>query len=1675
MSKTFRRTISFLMSLVMLFTLLPVIPAVGAVNETGRQDISASELAGKAAGHVVSYSTEGTDIVKITVGLINTDYTIGSDISFQYDETVMKMYNCNDNKNMLSPGPAGFVIKNIPEWALSQDGKDNDAEYGFTSSKLTDMTCGIIDPSYTVTQMAKEGSIRKVLATVTSNVTLSEDYRAMFAFLDDVMRFKCIENDTVFEMYDITFKLVSGKTFDDVKYDTFDLYPESKGSSSGTRLLQYGTGRTTFETPTYFVGFPGVPEPEPEFGNVTFNAQYEGLTVSLSAAAKAGEEIAPQKTGAGGIASFTNIPAGSYNYTITGIGKGTDGKQYQLNSGKANGSVTVTKDATAQVDLQKSDFTEVSYAFPLTVKVTDMSGTAKTGGTVTVNGSTYTGGTVSATGTLEVAVTGVDGYQDRTVQVQLTPVAESFTQIASLTALSAYENFVTTSVSGGSGTITVKLSETAADVVLPLPMPDPSGDDALNTTDTPVESIKAQLTPKTETAKQELGAANVTLSAPEDIEVTVAEGKITGITVKANLPAGAYDVVITGSNMKTLYTTLNIVKQSSGDYVANVGGSATVEDGEIKEVTGGVTATEGGDNKVNFGNTVNDGATISGDGQVTGGTPVTGGITEAPSIKEDLTPTTLTGPVYVVDMKYDKTDVNHPFVEATVSLKNVDASISSGTFGIQYDASMFTAMTGKTMNDVVTLAGGITYAPDNDGQFRQLEHPTDTKEPGYIVFGWMREENAATNWTPGDTIFTIKLYGGADLLAFVDAGNFGTETVTVMPFTDTAKGKQAVADKDNAYVEQIWRTLGTDGNTAVKLDDAAAVKGGFYQIIQDVDDPDTPASQYDVRMEFILPEIENIKQSAPFRVQTGKNGTFVDIPGASVTLYADSDTFAADFAAGTATAITTLVTNSNGNVTFGVEPGTYHYTVTHSSYWAYPDGTTDTDKANDYDTFTIDEEGVITLPNSSKAHWATLNAAKEINPLMDAKSFHIVKLDTAGMSSIPVPRISSNNMAYNQQDYYFSIEPAAGYEWKESDMATVAASLVTEGAVRFENVDASATTEEGMYGSGTTAAITDLSWDAARGQFKIAASAVVGDSVGEDVDASVKTQAWYSPLRSGDIKITVKDEMFQPKEMTITATAGNGGKVTAKEPDPARTEGSSTYEADGTSGSLPITAGNDQIVETLNGGRTDSAVFNFKPDTSGDTETKQTIIDKVIVNGVEVQLTEAQKKDPNGYDYQFLKVTGDESISVTFATIDPTDPEEPPVPQSDPVITLVVGDHGKVTHGSDGYVGAVNTTVTATAGTDFAVVIEATPATDYQIDKVYLDDALVTANLTATTLGGANSDQPTKGTLTIPAADMGKGASHSIVVTFKPLDSTESTEIVVVSSVKENTLGSISKIGRNVYPVNYTPEYTMKPYDGLWELKYGYEDDGTTPKTGALVVTVGTAAPADKTADVTAPDASGLYHYTMEPLTADSTLVVAFNEVGYVVNGYVQIVAYGTKAKNATLVFERHADDDSLVRVPVTCNTEDTVLTKNGVKVLKFSATVPQGKWNVTVSKPGYLNCVISEFEVAAGTTDTIWFGGTSDSDVKHIILIPGDASQDKKNVGFADVGVVAAGWAGAGAKLANRVNGDLDESTYSMLEGQKGSSSTDMQYVISNYRRVASMSNKKYVDFCADGNEITT
>lgn len=1676
MSKTFRRTLSFVMCLVMLLTLLPVIPAVGAVNEnTGRQDVSASDLAGKS-GHVVRYSTEGTDIVKVTVGLINTDYTTGTDLSFQYDESIMKMYNYTEKKNMLSPGPAGLVFKNIPEWALSQDGKDNDSDYGFTSSKVTDMTCGFIGTDYTATSMGKDGNIRKVLATATSNVTLDADYRAMFALLDDNMRFKCLENDTVFELYDVTFKLVSGKTFDDVKYDTFDVYPESKGSSTGSRLLVYGDSQATHETPTYFVDFPGVPEPEPEYGTVSFTGLHDGFKVAMTAT---GKEAIPEQTVVNGSATFENLSVGNYSYTISGIGKDTQGKQYTVNSEKATGSVIVKKNYTEYVTFQTTDFTEVSYAFPLTVKVTDMKGGTVTGGTVTVNGASFSG-TVAATGTLDVTVSGVEGYQDRTVQVNLTPVTDSFTQIQSLTALSAYTSFVTTAVSGGAGTITVKLSENAAEVVLPLPVPDPSGDDPLNTTDTPADSIKAQFTPKTESAKQELGQASITLSGDDITVTTDASGNITGITVNAELPAGAYDVVITGNNMKTIETTMNIIKKDNGDYVANVGGDATLENGEIKEVTGGATATEGGDGKVNFDNTVNDGATVDDKGNVSGGTPITGGITEAPSVKDELTPTTLTGPVYVVDMEYVHTDPSNPYIEATVSLKNVDPSISAGTFGIQYDATMFPAMAGKSIEDLVTLAGGIVYAA---AEPKQVVYPTgSTNEPGYIVFGWTRDLGN-TDWNPGDTIFTIKIFGDAATETYITTNKaFSTETVTVMPFTDTAVGKKAAADNDTAYIEQVWRTLGSNGNTEVRLEDEAAVKGGFYQITQDTST--SGSVQHDVRMEFILPEIDEIKLSVPFRVQTGKNGTFVDIQDAAVTLYADSESFAADFAAGTATAIQTIKTNSNGNVSFGVEPGTYHFTVNHNSYWAYPNGKTDTDKdGRDYDTFTIDENGVITMKNSGD-NWATLNAAKEINPLMDAKSFHKVRLDDNGMTTIPKPRISSNDIAYNQQDYYFSIEPAAGYEWAESDMNDVAAALVAAKAVRFTNVDATATTEEGMYGTGDKEDITALTWNAARGQFQIAAKHVIGDPVGEDVDASVKTAAWYSPLRSGDIVITVTDDMFQAKEMTITATAGDGGKVTAKEPDPARTEGTSTYEADGTPvTSLPITDGKDKITETLNGGRTDSAVLNFKPDTSGDSTTKQTIIDKVIVNGVELQLTDAQKKDPNGFDYQFINVTGDESISVTFSTIDPTDPEEPPVPLSKPVITLVLGDHGKATANTQTYSGPTTTTITdATVSADFAVVIEAITSGDpsYQIDKVYLDDTLVTDQLTDTTLGGAANNQPTKGTLTIPAADMGMGASHSIVVTFKPLDSAESTQIVVVSSVKEDTLGTISKTGRQVYPVDYTPEYTMKPYDSLWEMKYGYEDDGTTPKTGAMLVTIG-GAEADKTVDVT-KDASGLYHYTMEPLTADALLVAAFNEVGHVVHGFVQIVANrtaGTDVKQAELVFERDASDTSLVRTPVRCETEKTIIYQDSgnIKVLAFTAVVPQGIWNLTVSKSGYLNCEISKFEVK--TTDgEIYFGtpdGTAGSDdtIKNIILIPGDASQDGKNVGFADVGVVAAGWAGSGAKLANRVNGDLDESLYGMADTQRASTSNDMQLVINNYRRVASMSNKAYADFCVSGNAI--
>lgn len=1673
--QTKTRILSLLLCLSMIFTLMPTW-ASAAVGDTVVQPTetvsSINQLSTDFSGLVVSKADDG-DYIKLTFGLRNVPSSSLYRIDFRWDPTVVDLYKTNKSGaiqyNTFAKDVTPADKKLIFDYSPAPDGIVVSAavDAGMTIEHLFDDNYGpfALDPTKTTT-LTLENADNKLTGDMTLVFETKEGAMSgMFEGAEDNgsnIKIPSYPTNAVMNLFSMYFKVKEGQT---VTNKTFALL-----NATGNETGFYGSEGIANEYTAKKTAFVNFPEPEPEYGSITVTAPYAGVTVSLDDG-KETRMIHTGTTDSSLTARIENVPVGTYTYTLSGTPKDVSGNVYKVKTGSETGSVTVTKETPATVNIEASAFEKVSYAFPLTVNVTDMKGTSKTGGTITVGAASLTNGTqgtVAATGVLDVAVSGVDGYQDRTVQVQLTPKAGSFEEIESLTVLSAYANYATASVTDGAGEITVKLSETAADVVLPLPMPDPSGDDALNTTDTPVESIKAQLTPKTEKAKQELGAANVTLSAPDDIEVTVADGKITGITVKANLPAGAYDVVITGTNMKTLYTTLNIVKKSDGGYVANVGGDAELDNGEIKQVTGGATATDTGNGKVDFGNTVNDGATVGSDGTVTGGTPITGGIKDAPSIKDELTPTTLTGPVYVVDMRYDKTDLNNPYVEATVSLKNVDASISAGTFGIQYDAAMFTAMSGKGISDVVTLAGGIGYSA---AEPQQVVYPTgNTNEPGYIVFGWTREPSDTT-WQPGDTIFTIKLYGDASLETFVNNGAFCTETVTVMPFTDTAVGKQAVADGDGAYVEQVWRTLGTDGSTVVKLEDAAAIKGGFYQINQDNDDRNV---QHDVRMEFKLPEIENIKLSVPFRVQTGKNGTFVDIPGATVTLYKDSATFATDFAAGTAEALATVKTNSNGNANFGVEPGTYHYTVTHGSYWAYPDGTTDTDKANDYDTFEIAEDGTITLANSSKEHWATLNAAKEINPLMDAKSFHIVKLDSAGMSAIPAPRISSNNMAYNQQDYYFSIEPAAGYEWKESDMATVAAALVTAGAVRFENVDATATTEDGMYASGSSAAITSLSWDAARGQFKIAAAAVVGDSVGEDVDASVKTQVWYSPLRSGDIKITVTDDMFQPKEMVITATAGNGGKVTAREPDPARTEGSSSYTADGTAGVLPITAGNDEIVETLNGGRTDSAVFNFKPDDTNDGPTKQTIIDKVIVNGVELPLTDAQKKDPNGYDYQFINVTGDESITVTFATIDPTDPDKPPVPESDPVITLVVGEHGKVTHGSDDYAGLINTTVTAAAGADFVVVIEATPAADYQIDKVYLDDNLVTGDLTATTLGGANSDQPTKGTLTIPAADMGKGASHSIVVTFKPLDSAESTEIVVVSSVKQDTLGTISPVGRNVYPVNYTPNYVMKPYDSLWELKYGYEDDNTTPKTGAVEVTVGTGAPADKTVDVTYNTTSSLYEYTMEPLTEDSTLVVAFNEVGHVVHGYVQIVATALTAKEATLVFERDESDTSLVRTPVTCQTEKTVTTQSGgVKVLAFTAVVPQGMWNVTVSKSGYLNCEISKFEVK--TTDgEIWFGGTSESDVHNIILIPGDASQDAKNVGFADVGVVAAGWAGPGAKLANRINGDLDESEYGKQDGQRISTSNDMQFVISNYRRVASLSNKKYLDFCASGNAIT-
>lgn len=1474
---------------------------------------------------------------------------------------------------------------------------------------------------------------------------------------------------------------------------------ESVPSGGNTKYLVETTDKVT-SSGVFMLNFPAPPE---ETYEVTFsiksgNVLMTGANIQVTGTSAGGNAVSETGTvGEDGTVKL-NLPASdAANYLLKVDDIEVGGKNYTMAAGDEFGKRISVSSTTTTISY--TTMREVTSQYSIQMKFTDLAGDAIslkdakiTFGAMTPEG-TENGElrfTVPTTGTKQLTISGVTGFQNIVadqLNFEVTATGQNEAKIE-LKTRAASDAVVTITGTAPNQTINVAMRMAATNVTIPLPVPEADGKNItveqaenLSLTFKPVEGSSKNL--QAEAGENGFTASGSAVKVKPSEDATLAGA----ITVDASIPDGAYEMTVGGAGFDAVKLPVTVVTDyttTPATRVVNVGGQATVEDGKVTEITGGVTGSNKTDADENGNGSIDLSGGTAGTTIVEGGsTTITGGEVTTPTVGGDVTdksdtglldtnvanptdpdqgglkPSVVTDPIYLVEVEPVYQDASESAVKqftAKVYLQNAEAS--SGTFGMSFDPDIFTynktelANTSTMQFDDLRETGSSVTSYDPERGVN--------KGNGYVFFQWSVQYStsggsAINAKSEKQLIATITLdVNNGPVLTNLLQEKLDQRSIYTMDYLETKSGeeKAAVGVELDEIIGSIWRQVGTPGSEysvhIEKDEEAKATRGGFYQFSapETVKLSETATMerdvQHDIRMQFKLPELMDA-QRADFWV-TEPDGTAINKAEINIYTAIPAEGVEAEY---------TIETDEYGYAHQILAPGTYYYTVTEGGHWAYPDGTalTETDGA-DYDTFEVTADGIVMLgkvilPETGTDRVETPIVRDYINPVMEATTYHSVMLDGKTEGDKPVnASITSPAKAYNGVKYYFTVEPNAGYQWKLGAGETLA-NIAGEMTATLYTADKTATDADDAFRGEPIKTGIAVNWDATKEQFYIEGDQISGDAIGVmtiDVDA----------LRAGDLVILVPAATrIEFADYTITATAGEGGQMKV-ELDPDLT--------DGTDGTSDITASDfgekSTVTETLSAGRTTSAIYSFKG-------TGTNKIAKVVINGIEQAITDQQKE--NGYTYQFVNVSGDQTIYVSF-----TDDEGKEL--SDPYVAVESGPHGQITVNVPGADTPItNDVVDGPDKKDYVVAgddpgdmtLKIEPDKDYEIDSVMIDGKLLTDDEKA----AAKDDD---GYYTKPLTetlDLNKGDTHSVVVTFKPKGEA-STHVIVTAKVVAG-FGVVSPAGNSVYTVGATPTYLMTPSDG-WELDIT-EDSGAVMLDGK-----------DRSDAVTAPGAGETdYSYTLPKLTGNVTLDVTFTEKGYTVQGKILIQALvdpdsepGVTVEAATLKFVRKADaatETEYAEIVFKSDNKPTNPASGTGKLLGFDHKIPVGVWTVTVSKPGYLEYEVTSFEVKEGATNIIYFGDSTcdgglaagaEANVKPIVLICGDAAGEGKAIAANDVSMVVAGWLN-NALATNQKMGDLNESNHKSGAASGGSDTVDMGIVKNNMSKVRST--ETYDAFC--------
>lgn len=1019
----------------------------------------------------------------------------------------------------------------------------------------------------------------------------------------------------------------------------------------------------------------------------------------------------------------------------------------------------------------------------------------------------------------------------------------------------------------------------------------------------------------------------------------------------------------------------------------------------------------------------------------------------------------MTDMFYLVEGKWDDKE-NPTQMTVTVSINNNPTDALHGTFGFQYDTNVFELLTPA---DIVYNTDAITLSeyPNTDTS-KKVPNPTvpgsadnETTNEAYHAFTW-EAKNDGTNVVPvatGTTLATYTLKVKTVDGVKVDVKEVMTDkSLSARSFLKTSA---AAAFNDAGYdtsalpvvMMEYWQDVGAgtlhDGkDTSHKLADDKALDGGFYQVFlkDSVDGEDQ--RPYDIMMQIIFENLSSNK-AIEFHV-TDLEGT--DQAGATVTLF---DKTTGD-----------QVTDKEGNPVMGItdqygkvtvtlpDPnGDYVYRVEAPGFEAYPDSIRDDEHPYPYGK--------------------PLSEEKETNPdLADVIEVAMTPNNSANVIIEPDDKVTllGANQTVVGTEYTFNVEAKPGYE--------LANPLVIDTGISAKYYPIK---EDGTLDRTAGEDVT-LTWDAKANHFK--------------TPTVEKDQTWTLVITVTEDTNGVQQKT-DPYKVHVYADVA-GGYFTVNETTDKKND--ETYDV-----TPPATESDTYNFFTNGPVDAEEAAKAAKGE-----EYKAFVIKEFLVNGVALELTDPERI--HGLSKKLVDITADQDITVTYekATVDPGDPDTPgddvikdappAEPVGDAVVTVIVGDYGKVTVDSadqngpsskdytvnvpEGGTGSFSLTVTPTdSGTMPDGTTTINPG-DYVIDTVYVLTAAEDGSEVKTVLYSKfNSSEVTTSadaawtgdpTNKLDLSNLTKGEHRTVVVSFVHKDSDASTQ-VFVETVNLEGNGNISASGLLPYTVGDEPVFTITPADKGWSLS-----KLTVKKPGAA-----SAQSKRFYAEEVLDDdgnGTGVFTYKMEPLEAGTTeLGYGFKENSYTVAitvHYGMMSANFNRFNNVEIKYVRVAGGDGTNQSGTATYTPAIA----GV-VGRHQLNLAAGTWTLTFSKKGYLDFVITDFTINDdGTVTTqvdgsekvtfivtdagsgksyIDFGniGSANDNTDRYVVAPvlGDADYDNLAVSLGDIAQVSNAMV-AGAGTGSIAHADIDETLLANTTATNAGLTDDMSYVLKSF-----------------------